>query len=78
MRCDICILIKDNTEDVIQTLDYYVTFRDRVNRNIRIQSFLKTAIERIYVNATNFDLHAEFKHWMDLGILVPILANRIL
>ena len=41
MRRDVYMFIKDNTEDVFQTLDYCVTFRDRVDRDIRIQSFSK-------------------------------------
>ena len=68
------MFIEENTEDVIQTLDYCVTFRDRVDRDIRIQSFLKTVMERIYVNGTNFDSHAAFKYRMDPGIEIPIDA----
>ena len=71
---DICLFIKDNSEDVIKTLDYCVTFRDRVDRDIRIQSFLKTVMEQIYVNGTNFDSRAAFRHWMDPGIGIPIIA----
>lgn len=69
IRRDIYMFIKENTEDVIQTLDYCVTFRDRVDRDI-----LKTVMERIYVNGTNFDSHVAFKHWMDPGIEILIVA----
>ena len=74
MRREICHFVRDNSQNVIKTLTYCVSFRDGVDQDSQIQVFLNKVMRRIYVVGKDVNTYAAIRHWMDPGYEVPIIA----
>ena len=50
------------------------SFRDREDREERIDAFLKEVKDLIYVKNMSFDPGTDYDHWMDAGIDIPLVS----